>query len=181
MGRNKTKNREWYLANRDRILREKKEQYKLNGPVKRARQSAYRHDNLEKVRQADRARWPERKHDDEYRRKQREKAAAWYRNNRDYVRARNRELMLLRTYGITAAEYHERLKSQGGACAICRSHPGDGVNLAVDHCHESGLVRGLLCDGCNFAIGRLGDTSHGVQRALSYLSAFEDSLEKASA
>lgn len=181
MGLNKTKNREWYLANRERILAEKKAQYKMIGPVKRERQRKYRSENIDKVRQADRERWPERKHDERYRQMQREKANAWYQKNKEYVKARNRDMMLLRTYGITAADYAELREKQGGVCAICRKHPEDGVNLAVDHCHETGLVRGLLCDGCNFAIGRLGDNSCGVRRAFSYLAAFEDSMEKASA
>lgn len=181
MGLDKTKNREWYRANRDRILAEKRAEYKLIGPAKRAYQREYRSINADKVKQADRARWPERKNDEAYRANQREKASAWYHKNKDYVRARNRELMLLRTYGITAADYESLRQKQGGVCAICRKHPDEGVNLAVDHCHESGLVRGLLCDGCNFAIGRLGDNAAGVRRAFGYLAAFEDSLEKASA
>ncbi len=181
MGLDKPKNREWYQANRDRILREKREQYKLTGPVKRDYQRKYRAANIDKVRQADRDRWPERKHDDEYRRKQREKANAWYQANREYVKARGREMRLLREYGITEAEYEQRVKHQNGVCAICRKVPEDGTRLVIDHCHESGIVRGLLCDGCNQAIGRLGDTAISVRRAFTYLASFEDSLEKASA
>lgn len=175
------KRQEWYRANRDRILREKREQYKLVGPVKRDYQRKYRAANLEKVREADRERWPERKHDSAYRQKQREKAREWYLKHRDYAKARNRELMLLRTYGLTAADYEQLREKQGGVCAVCRKPPEEGVNLVVDHCHETGLVRGLLCDGCNFALGRLGDSAEGVSRALAYLSSFEDSVEKASA
>lgn len=172
---------EWYRANRDRVLREKREQYKLIGPIKRDYQRKYRAENRDKVRQADRDRWPERKHDEEYRRNQRKKASEWYQKHRDYVLAKGREMRLIKQYGITLADYEGRLAAQGSVCAICRKPPEEGVNLVVDHCHETGIVRGLLCDGCNFALGRLGDNSHGVQRALSYLSAFENSLEKASA
>lgn len=172
----------WYQANRDRILREKREQYKLTGPLKRAYQAKYRAENVEKVRRADRDRWPERKHDENYRTKQREKASEWYARNRAYVSARNREMTLLRNYGLTGESYAALLAAQVGVCAICRKPPEEGgVRLAVDHCHESGLVRGLLCDGCNVSIGRLGDNSTGVQRAVSYLAAFENSMEKASA
>jgi hypothetical protein len=43
------------------------------------------------------------------------------------------------------------------------------IRFCVDHCHETKKVRGLLCSPCNRAIGQLGDTVQGVQRALTYL------------
>ena len=68
-----------------------------------------------------------------------------YRNSRDgYLR---------RTYGITIDEYDRLLASQSGGCAICGGQSG-GKNLAVDHDHKTGAVRGLLCKRHNTAIAR---------------------------
>lgn len=79
---------------------------------------------------------------------------------------------LRRTYGISAADYDAMLKAQGGGCAICgKTHASKGVRnrFAVDHDHTTGRVRGILCHGCNRAIGILGDDTDGVRRALIYL------------
>lgn len=58
-----------------------------------------------------------------------------------------------RTYGITAAEYQALLETQDGRCAICRRLPRRR-RLAVDHDHNTGTVRGLLCFTCNFHVLR---------------------------
>ena len=63
------------------------------------------------------------------------------------------DVYLLRTYNITAAEYTEMLRSQGGGCAICHKPPKPGTRLHVDHDHPGLRVRGLLCTGCNTRLG----------------------------
>ena len=83
---------------------------------------------------------------------------------------------LMRVYNITLEEYNAVLTEQGGVCAIC-SKPEEIKNpsarerssLAVDHCHETGKIRGLLCFKCNTGIGALGDSVEGLERALAYL------------
>ena len=70
----------------------------------------------------------------------------------------------------------EMLEKQGGVCAICGgSEPKDAGTghrrrFAVDHCHETGRVRGLLCVNCNSGIGKLKDSPDLLRRALDYLS-----------
>lgn len=64
------------------------------------------------------------------------------------------------TYGITKEEYAAMLKSQKGVCHLCKKpetmiHLGKTARLCVDHCHKTGKIRGLLCNACNHAIGRL--------------------------
>ena len=84
---------------------------------------------------------------------------------------------LRRKYGITLAEYDELFEAQGGVCALCkkgettkRMKKGEGrERLAVDHCHDTGRVRGLLCFKCNTAIGALGDTEEAAQNVVDYL------------
>lgn len=71
-------------------------------------------------------------------------------------------------FGLTAAQYHEMLQQQGGRCAICNSNKSRG-RLAVDHCHQTGAVRGLLCHRCNLAIGKLGDNAASLQKAADYI------------
>lgn len=83
---------------------------------------------------------------------------------------------LFRKFNITLEEYKNLLEEQGGVCAICgekervvrRAKSGQEM-LAVDHCHETGKIRGLLCFKCNTGIGALGDSIEGLERALNYL------------
>ncbi|WP_307544916.1 endonuclease VII domain-containing protein [Streptomyces sp. V3I8] len=70
-----------------------------------------------------------------------------------------------RRYGITEAERDEMIASQMGLCVICPKAPA----VHVDHCHETGRVRGVLCFNCNSAIGKLGDDPDAVRRAAAYL------------
>jgi hypothetical protein len=97
----------------------------------------------------------------------------------------NRDRQLQRNYGITLAEYEERLRMQGGVCAICGTEPmlADRVDarwvdslLVVDHCHETGVVRGLLCSTCNLAIGYLKDDPNRMLSAAAYVLAQSDVL-----
>lgn len=70
-------------------------------------------------------------------------------------------------YGITAEQYDALYEAQGGVCAICRRANGKTKRLAVDHDHETGEVRGLLCGPDNLMIGRLRVA--GMVRALEYV------------
>jgi len=79
-----------------------------------------------------------------------------------------RENNYRRSYGITVPQYEAMLARQQGCCAICRKPP-KGRRLAVDHCHTTNAVRGLLCTTCNTAIGALYDDPVILQRAIDYL------------
>lgn len=74
-----------------------------------------------------------------------------YKESDAYATTRN--TYLIKTYGITLAEYDRILASQGGGCAICGGHSG-GKNLAVDHNHTTRKIRGLLCKRHNSALAR---------------------------
>ncbi|MFF1767191.1 endonuclease VII domain-containing protein [Streptomyces sp. NPDC058249] len=78
---------------------------------------------------------------------------------------RGREGHLKRQYGMTEAERDEMIASHMGLCVICLKAPA----VHVDHCHETGRVRGVLCFNCNSAIGKLGDDPDAVRRAAAYL------------
>jgi Autographiviridae endonuclease VII len=70
-----------------------------------------------------------------------------------------REYKLFTKYGIKEADFDQMLREQKGRCALCKTEePGGRHNVFnVDHCHQTGRVRGLLCDRCNRYLGRLGD------------------------
>jgi len=74
----------------------------------------------------------------------------------------------LNKFGMTPKEYDRLLQNQNGKCAICGSEPGRR-QLAVDHDHETGEVRGLLCSNCNTGLGLLGDQLARLRVAVTYL------------
>lgn len=76
-----------------------------------------------------------------------------------------------RKYGITRADYDRMLIECSGRCTICLKVDDD--TLVIDHCHDTGVVRGLLCHECNSGIGLLGDNRKAVYKAYKYLLAFE--------
>lgn len=81
------------------------------------------------------------------------------RERQDPVRLAKRDLRNrryeLKQYGLTVEDYDTMFDTQGGVCAICGEPPVNGARLVVDHDHETGKVRGLLCSPCNTAVGRL--------------------------
>lgn len=92
-------------------------------------------------------------------------ARTHYRDNREKYRGYN-----LGKYGITAADYDALIALQGGGCACCGAKANrDGKRLAVDHDHDTGVVRGILCSNCNRGVAALGDHIDGVRRALAFL------------
>lgn len=80
-----------------------------------------------------------------------------------------------RRYGITVDDILAMEDEQGGLCAICgKPETSKGNNqqvksLSIDHDHETGEVRGLLCNNCNRAIGLLGDSVDTLLSAIQYL------------
>lgn len=77
---------------------------------------------------------------------------------------------LKREFGITLEQYNEMFQNQQGKCKICLIHQSKlSKALAVDHCHSTKKVRGLLCSTCNIGIGCLGDSVENINRALEYL------------
>lgn len=71
-------------------------------------------------------------------------------------------------FGIGIAEYEQMLHEQNGKCAIC-GQEDEHFNLAVDHCHSKGQVRGLLCSQCNRGLGLFKDSPDLLAKAAEYL------------
>jgi len=95
---------------------------------------------------------------------------------RGRYRSKSREWRLQNYYGIGQDEYERILRVQGGCCAICKRLPSEGEKaFAVDHCHKSGRVRGVLCHSCNLALGVFKDDLINVRATISYLLRFDPS------
>lgn len=115
----------------------------------------------------------------------REKYNAQVKRNRDKrresIREKNREWLAsdadrakgyaLAKYGITLDDYNRMLAEQGGGCAICGSETNkNGKALFVDHCHDTGRVRGILCYKCNTGLGSFKDDAGLLEKAFRYLN-----------
>lgn len=122
----------------------------------------------------------------EYMERQRQRTRRWRADNRERVAESNRRWYtankhkavqamrrqnLKDRYGLTLDEYDRMYDSQEGKCAICKRVGGTSrmERLHVDHSHETGQIRGLLCFRCNTGIGMLGDTVDALSRAVAYL------------
>lgn len=99
------------------------------------------------------------------------KTAEWVKKNKD--RCSHNQYMS--KYGISYEYYKKLLVQQDNKCAICRQEEtkrnkkGEVLPLAVDHCHKTGAVRGLLCDLHNKGIGFFQDSVYTLKSAVTYL------------
>lgn len=80
----------------------------------------------------------------------------------------NRERQLKCRYGIDLVRYSEMLMDQGGVCFICKQPP-KSQPLYVDHNHDTGVVRKLLCAGCNSAVGHVEKTGNFMWKVIQYV------------
>lgn len=114
-----------------------------------------------------------------------ERSREWYRENRDFALARQRAYrqanpsdpekdrwyQIRSKYGLTQEEYEKLLCDQGGVCAnpACHTPDNNGRTLHVDHDHETGRVRGLLCFSCNVVLGKVRDDPATLRGLIAYL------------
>lgn len=104
----------------------------------------------------------------DYKRNKRKESDPWYKPNDAWAKS------LKRLYGIDQSEYERMFEEQRGLCKICGNsetsrYKGVIKRLAVDHCHSSGRVRGLLCSHCNRGLGLFKDTPDFLFKAIKYL------------
>lgn len=84
---------------------------------------------------------------------------------------KRRDYMLKHRYGINQEDYDNLLESQNYKCAICKRDSREmAYFLHVDHCHENGHVRGLLCSPCNVFLGIMKDDVSLISNAITYLT-----------
>lgn len=160
-----------------------------NAERKRQMDREYRASNLEKCRQKEREYNESHREErnayfrryyaesEERRQQAKDSAKEWRKNNPEKVRQRWQSRSYLTRldhhlrgkFGITLADYNEMLEQQEGLCAICRQPPRGQRRLVVDHCHETGKVRQLLCHPCNSGMGLLQDNPELLAKAIQYL------------
>lgn len=97
-----------------------------------------------------------------------ESMARWRAENPDRYSAAQRACKL-KAYGLSLEAYDALHQGQGGVCATCRRPGRSGWDLSVDHDHETGAVRGLLCGRCNAGIDLLREDAEVLGNAASYL------------
>jgi Autographiviridae endonuclease VII len=136
--------------------------YRTHKQESHERARTYREAHKQEINERARARYQARNHEIN------ERARARYQAHKHDSASPKRRAHLKR-YGISLAEYDALLAKQNGACAICRRR--STRMLCVDHCHVTGMVRGLLCHECNAALGYLKDDQASLVAALAYLGA----------
>ena len=99
-------------------------------------------------------------------------------SSKNYIRGMSKEKRQLfhqrknlkRSYNITPEEYTQRLEEQNSCCSICGERNNNlSMNLAVDHDHQTGQIRGLLCANCNVILGMAKDNIDILASTISYL------------
>jgi len=85
---------------------------------------------------------------------------------------KSREYSVCKSFNITPVQY--RMFMDVNNCQLCGREfkpisESYRTNRNIDHCHETGKIRGVLCNGCNVALGNLGDTVEGLEKAITYL------------
>jgi len=93
-------------------------------------------------------------------------SARLQRENRDKYKS-HYKWTLKNSFGLSLEKYENLLEIQAGVCAICAQK--DNRRLSVDHCHETGAIRGLLCNGCNLGLGKFKDSVESLRSAIAYL------------
>jgi len=101
----------------------------------------------------------------------------WQKNNPEKSHLSQRERNLKHRFGVDLEWYQKQLKKQNYCCAICKTKENKvtlgsnkSLSFAVDHNHDTGEVRGLLCNQCNRALGLFKDSSKVLQNAVKYLT-----------
>lgn len=167
-------NQKYWAANKERLSAYNKARREEDPEDNRVRCRAWRAKNAQRHRDN------QKRYREENREYVLQKKREWYMNNKERHRRRDEdwkkrnpekvwESTLRAAYGLNLSDWQAMFEAQGGVCAICRRTCKANRRLSVDHCHDSGKVRGLLCQLCNSAIGKLYDSPALVQRALEYL------------
>lgn len=100
--------------------------------------------------------------------------AKWRANNPKPMSGYYRKYKLRKKYGISLNDYGRMVDARNGVCDICKKPPigrGKYNRLHVDHNHDTGVVRGLLCGKCNTGLGMFGDSPETLTAAASYINA----------
>lgn len=155
------KGKAYQLANKEKI-REKRKDYTL---ANREKKMAYQLANKERI-------GAQRK---DYRLANKEKIGKMEKAYRLVNGEKNRA----KKYGMTESQLFALIEKHGNSCALCgRGQEDLKHRLSIDHCHSTGVVRGILCIPCNTTIGVFGDTTESINRVILYLQGIQDKLPR---
>ena len=104
-----------------------------------------------------------------YKNKKSEIAAKWNRENKDRRKITIQRNNYKKRYGLSLEQKQELVDKQNSKCAICSNDLKDTHDVCVDHCHITGMIRGILCRKCNLGIGHLQDSLEILKSAIRYL------------
>lgn len=174
--------RAWVDANRERVRAQARARRIAKADEYKTREAKWRAEHPERSREHARNWYHKHKHELKFKlqrkattEKNREARNAYGRS----YHSKNRELRKTykwKRYGVTMDDFHRMLAEQDSRCAICRRPETikrkDGVphGLAIDHDHETGVVRGLLCRSCNTALGLVRDSPKILMTMIAYLT-----------
>ncbi len=156
----------WHLENPEKNRERSRQWYRDNKGKAREANSGWQKKNADKLA---------RKAKERYKKDPDKVLAinlAWRDKNRGKIQEYNRKnhrRRQLAPYGLTPEEYDTILLAQGNRCAICGCPPPEERCLAVDHCHKTGRVRGVLCVRCNGGLGMFGEDTARMKRAIVYI------------
>ena len=102
------------------------------------------------------------------------KNSEWREANPDKAKESQRGTRRKLEYGLSKEEYNYLINKQEYLCCICKCNIDNGA--AVDHCHSSGKIRGILCRQCNSGLGLFKDNIISLQNAIDYLILNNDLL-----
>ncbi len=150
--RNRKKRIEYDIKNKEKIIKRQKVYGKQYRSKNAERIKQYRIDNKEKIKQ--------------YPSNSPEARKIVYEKYRKKHQNKIRNYKLIKKYNITLEDYNSMYNKQNGMCCICNTYYKE---LVVDHNHENGKVRGLLCDICNRGLGHFKENIETLQNAINYL------------
>lgn len=141
--------REWYLKNVERQRKKNAERYAADRGQRVAKGRKWALANKDKVR--------------DYQKR-------WRAANKASIKTTNARWQLKKLYGITPEDRERMFKAQGRVCKCCGSTEPKAANgWHVDHCHKTGLVRGILCQQCNIMLGCAADDPQILLKGVQYL------------
>ena len=153
-------------AHPEKIKQRNREQYEKKRQERISYARSYYEKNKEKIKEQDKKRYEQNKE------LQAEKYKNFRKQNPDFVRERNKGYYFKKKYGITTQQLAEMWASQDGKCGntgcmdvLVRGKAG----FAVDHCHQTGKIRGLLCMRCNVSLGNVKDNTTKLFGLIKYL------------
>lgn len=160
-----TREREYYQRNKERLRELARNFYYRNKEKCKERSRKYHQRNKETTKERANKRAKEYYHRNKEKRK--EYLKKWHSRNPIYdtERAKDRRF---EKYGLTKEEYQKLLVRQRNKCAICLRMLTD-IKTCIDHCHNAGHVRGILCSRCNWTLGMWQNSVRTAKRAVAYL------------